>query len=295
MLKTLASTCLVLLAFEAGYSQGWHGIQPLHSSCDEAKIALGIAECENKTYELNDATVSMTFSDGTCNSGWKVAAGTVLRFDVRPKPTMRLEDLRLDKRDYSRVADRQDPNIVYYKNAHEGLTIVAMADGSVAYLSYEPSMKDDILRCPQGSVDEETMGDGELGFLKFDEYGALTQKEEQKRLEAFALQLKAQPTVQGYIIAYGGRRSWPGEARDRGTCAKDYLIERQGIDDSRLVTIDGGYQEQAVVELYTKLENSNGRPFVSPTVDPRNVVIIKGNRTKDQLGVCRLQKRGSRE
>jgi hypothetical protein len=288
MVRALASICFVFVVFEVAHSQGWHGIAPLHSSCEDVQRALGIEKCENKTYDLKDATVSIAFSDGTCLSEWKVPAGTVLSLDIHPKPAVRFDDLHLDEHNYRRIVDQQDPNIVYYKNYHEGLSIVVLADGMVAYLSYGPSAQDNYLRCSRESVDQEQAGD--IGFWKIDEYGAINPKEERARLDEFARRLRAQPATHAYIIAYGGRRSWPGEARDRANCAKDYLVKKQGIDKGRVVTLDGGYQEEAVVELY--ILEIGDPPSASPTVDPREVQIIKDHRVKDQRGVCRPPNKG---
>jgi hypothetical protein len=290
MLRALASICFVFVVFEVAHSQGWHGIVPLHSSCEDVQRVLGITKCENKTYDLKDATVSIAFSDGSCLSQWKVPAGTVLSLDIHPKPAVRFVDLHLDERKYKRIVDQSDPNIVYYKNYHDGLSIVVLANGMVAYLSYGPSAKDDSLRCSRESVDQE-QPIVDVGFWKIDEYGAIGPKEEQSRLDEFARRLRAERTTQAYIIAYGGRRSWPGEARDRANCAKDYLVKKQGIDKRRVVTVDGGYHEEAVVALYTGLENG-GPPSASPTVDPRTVQIIKDHRVKIQRGVCRPPNKG---
>lgn len=283
MLRILAYICFMFVAFELGNSQGWRGIVPLHSSCQDAQRALGITECEDKSYELEDATVSMTFSDGTCSAGWKVMAGTVLSLDVRPKPALRLADLRIDERKYRKVADQHDPNIVYYKNDHEGLTIVVQSNGMVAFLSYGPSLKDEYLSCPREPLEQEQSGGDPI--FKFDEYGPIPAKEEQARLDQFAQQLRVQPGGKAYIIAYGGRRTWQGEAIDRATCTMDYLVKNQGIDKRRLVTVDGGYQEEALVSLFIGVENG-APPIATPTVDRSKVRITK-HRPKPLCSACR--------
>ncbi len=111
--------------------------------------------------------VYLKFSDGTCLSEWKVIPGTILSFDVRPKPAVRFVDLRLDERKFSKVIDQLDPKIVYYKNYHEGLSIVVLANGMVSSLSYGPSAKDEYLRCPRESLDQEELS-GDPGYWKID-------------------------------------------------------------------------------------------------------------------------------
>ena len=282
--RTIASICLVLVAFDLAHSQGWQGIRPLHSSCAEAQLALGISECVNKTYELKDATVYLTFSDGTCLSEWKVAPGTVLSFDVRPKPAVRFVDLRVDERKFRKVTDQHDPNIVYYKNYDEGLSILVLADGMVGSLSYGPSARDEDLRCPKESLDQEQHS-GDTGYWKIDEYGPISNKEAEGRLDQLALQMRARPSAKAYIIAYGGVTTWSGEAKDRAACVKDYLVKNQGIDECRITTVDGGYQREPVVSLFIGEDNATP-PSASPTVDASKVRVTTNHRPKDQRRAC---------
>jgi hypothetical protein len=125
---------------------------------------------------------------------------------------------------------------------------------------------------------------GDVAFWKIDEYGALSSKEERKRLDEFARRLRGQPSTKAYIIAYGGHSSWPNEARDSANCVKDYLVKKQGISNRRIVTVDGGYQSEAAVALY--MGEHGDPPLATPTVDPRNVRIIKGYGQNRQRGVC---------
>jgi hypothetical protein len=126
---------------------------------------------------------------------------------------------------------------------------------------------------------------GDVAFWKIDEYGSISLKEERARLGEFAHRLRDQPTTRAYIIAYAGRRSWPGEARDRAKCVKDYLVKKFKISNRRLLTVDGGYQKETTVALY--LGEKGPPPLTSPTVDPRDVQIIK-DRMREQHRACLL-------
>lgn len=112
------------------------------------------------------------------------------------------------------------------------------------------------------------------GSVKFDEYGAIIKTEMNRRLDAFACELLAQPTTQGYVISYAGRRSRIGEAKTWAARAKNYLLRKRKISSGRIVTIDGGYREQTTTELYIRLMNGNA-PIAFPTVDPSEVQIIQ--------------------
>jgi hypothetical protein len=105
---------------------------------------------------------------------------------------------------------------------------------------------------------------------KIDEYGNIRFNDEKARLDNFAIELQNDPTSQGYLICYGGRRGKAGEAQRRCDRAKDYLTSTRGIDASRIVTVDGGYREDLTVELWLVPSGANP-PTASPNVDPSEV------------------------
>ncbi|HEV3470472.1 MAG TPA: hypothetical protein VG148_14210 [Pyrinomonadaceae bacterium] len=108
--------------------------------------------------------------------------------------------------------------------------------------------------------------------LPLDEYGDISFEDEKARLDNFAIELQNDPTAQGYVIAYGGRRARPGEARRRADRAKEYLAAVRGIDASRVVVVDGGFREDLTVVLWA-LPQGATPPQASPTVDPAEVEI----------------------
>jgi hypothetical protein len=65
-----------------------------------------------------------------------------------------------------------------------------------------------------------------------------------------AIELQNSPGSRGYIIAYAGRRSRPGEAERMGKRAIDYLTTTRGIGRDRLVFVNGGYRETNSFELW---------------------------------------------
>jgi len=105
---------------------------------------------------------------------------------------------------------------------------------------------------------------------KVDEYGNIRFNDEKARLDNFAIELQNDPTSQGYLICYGGRRGRAGEAQARCDRAKNYLVTTRGIDASRVVTVDGGYREDLTVELWV-VPTGAQPPAASPTVDPSEV------------------------
>lgn len=85
---------------------------------------------------------------------------------------------------------------------------------------------------------------------RYDEFGEIPRDDEKARLDNFAIELQNNPGAQGYIIAYGGRRSKYGDGRKRSERAREYLSQTRGIDASRIVIIDGGTREMAATELW---------------------------------------------
>ncbi len=110
---------------------------------------------------------------------------------------------------------------------------------------------------------------------KFDEYGNIARNDEKARLDNFAIALQNDPTAQGYVVSYGGRRGRAGEAQARADFAKDYLVNTRGIDGGRIVTIDGGFKEEANTELWL-VPSGATPPTASPNVDASQVETITG-------------------
>jgi hypothetical protein len=117
---------------------------------------------------------------------------------------------------------------------------------------------------------------GIVDHFPLDEYGNIRFSDERARLDNFAIELQNDPTAQGYIICYGGRRGRRGEAAARCERAKKYLVSRRAVDARRLFTVDGGFRENRAVVLW--IMPPGMKAATSPTVDPREVQFIEGPR-----------------
>lgn len=109
---------------------------------------------------------------------------------------------------------------------------------------------------------------------KLDEYGNIRWSDEKARLDNFVIELRNDPTAQGYLICYGGRVGHRGEAQRRCQRAMNYVSKQRGIEAARIVTADGGYREDLTIELWV-LPSGAMPPTASSTVDPREVRFIK--------------------
>ena len=109
---------------------------------------------------------------------------------------------------------------------------------------------------------------------KFDSFGILSLANEKVRLENFASALKNQPGAQGYVLSYGGRRGFAGEAKAIGERLKAYLVNDGDIHADRIVTVEGGFRQKIAVDLWV-VPTGAVPPTPAPSVDPSDVRLIR--------------------
>ena len=102
---------------------------------------------------------------------------------------------------------------------------------------------------------------------KVDEYGDIRFDEEKIRLDQFAAELRNDPSAEGHLLCYGGRRSRAGEAQRRCDRAKNHLVNTRDMDTARIVTVDAGRREGPAVELWL-VPSGATPPAASPTAEP---------------------------
>ncbi|MGI8918437.1 MAG: hypothetical protein ACR2H6_07525 [Pyrinomonadaceae bacterium] len=94
--------------------------------------------------------------------------------------------------------------------------------------------------------------------------------DQKARLDNLAIELQNDPSASAYIFGYGGRTSRSGEADRLVTRAKDYLVNRRGIDAARVVGVNGGYREDNCVEMWI-VPRGAAVPEPRPTLQPSDV------------------------
>lgn len=94
--------------------------------------------------------------------------------------------------------------------------------------------------------------------------------DQKARLDNLAVELQNDPATTTYIIAYGGRTSRVGQADLLGDRARDYLVAQRGIDQSRIVVMNGGFREEDCVELWV-VPSGATPPVPTPTVQAGEV------------------------
>lgn len=85
---------------------------------------------------------------------------------------------------------------------------------------------------------------------KLDEIVEKGPNEENERLRRFALRLNIGLDERAYIIAYGRRGQSTEEITARATRARVYLLDRFGVNPSRVVALYGGLRKESGLELW---------------------------------------------
>jgi len=107
---------------------------------------------------------------------------------------------------------------------------------------------------------------------KFDEYGRIAWSDEKARLANAASTLqRGAADIVIFLVAYAGRYACVGEAEKRNRRAKNYLVTKRKVSPNRIVLLDGGYQEESVVEIWVL--PGDMKPYPTPTVDRKDVVL----------------------
>jgi len=283
----MACMCIMLTTSSVSLAQGWRGIVPLHSTCEDVKQQLGVTKCDaDSTYNSEDETITVTFSEKPCHEKWpyetwNVPPGTVTSVIVNLKKQPPMVALNIDIEKYKKAVDEYSTGGYIYYSEEEGTTITVDGEGKALELHFLPAKRDNHLRCPGASVGMSGVGKKSAdAALILDKYGDIDFNKEEERLDNFARQLSQYGSkMQGYIIAYGGRRSHVGEAQTRARRAKNYLVNKHSIEAERIVTVDGGYCEESTVELWISVRGTAAL-VAFPTVHPNEVQIINDDNRK---------------
>lgn len=253
---------LLLAAPSISFAQEWRGIKPLRSTCEDVKRALGVDKCDypRSIYRLKDETVTISFETCPCpvvcyhqSGGWNVPPGTVGSIIRQLHNPLPVADFNVDNGKW-KTSHTDFIGQVIYDNRGEGVTLSAIEGAVVTITYYPPLDKHKDLLCPKCSAPPppNAKKDGNPSSW-FSAYGGVTFDEEKKRLDEFARKLHDDVrSSKGYIVAYDGCGPPKGEAKARAERAKEYLVGTQGIDSSRIMTIEGGQREEMLIELHIR-------------------------------------------
>ena len=245
MKHLLFSVVLIILISGSGQAQGWRGIVPLRSNCESVKGLLKVDRCTPGTYLVGEDNLSISFSDGSCETGWKVSRGTVLSFYVHTRRKLRFANQYRDLSKFVKSPNSLSQEVVYYENQEDGVTVAVLKDGTIAHTFYGPSSKDLALKCDNDISQELPLPNA---AMKFDQFGLLEKSEEERRLSNFATLLNGWSEATGYIVGYTGKGGGE-DGLSRAYRVKDF-ITKYGVRQHRLIVLIGAPREESTVELW---------------------------------------------
>lgn len=245
MKQVLFSIVLITLLSGSGHAQGWRGIVPLRSNCESVKGLLKVDQCTSGTYRVGEDNLSISFSDGSCETGWKVSPGTVLSFYVHTRRKLRFNSQYPDLSKFVKSTDLLSHDVVYYENQDDGVTVAVLTDGTIAHTFYGPSSRDLALKCDNDIGQEIFLP---KGAMKFDQFGFLEKSEEERRLSNFATLMNGWTEATGYIVGYTGKGGGE-DGLSHAFRAKDF-VTKSGVSQHRLVVLIGAPREESTVELW---------------------------------------------
>jgi hypothetical protein len=152
ILNLMFATLLLTVPICQQQTKGWRGIVPLHSTKADVIRLWGEPNIDGRLYEIDNYRVFIDYSDGPCvkgRSGWNVPRDTVVSISLAPNKDLKFSELHIDEKRFKKSNDGELSTISYYTDETAGVTI-SVSDGEVRNIFYNPTSKDNSLRCPTG-------------------------------------------------------------------------------------------------------------------------------------------------
>ena len=284
ILLLILSATSIATAKQFQHDTGWRGLVPLHSTRADVERILGqpteVLAPETVFYRTASETLIIRYSSGRpCGIGekyssWRVPRDTIESLLVSMITERSLSDLGIDEPKYTKWSGGHRPEDVYYESRRDGVSIRTYM-GKVMDISLFPGSEDKALWCGPISSDCEGQPPRLMAV-----YGPMSWGRERLQLDRFEAVFNRNLNQTIYIIAYAGQSAYVGEGQSAADRAKKYLSDQHKVPSDQIIAIDGGYRPERKIELYLVPENAC-KPVPSPTVDPRDVRIIKSRNLRD--------------
>jgi hypothetical protein len=95
-----------------------------------------------------------------------------------------------------------------------------------------------------------TMPAPKLVSRRFDEFPDISRNDEKARLDNFGIDLQNDPSATAYVIVYPGKSGKRGQIQEHAGRIVDYLVNSRGLDQQRIVTLEGPMRNELHVELW---------------------------------------------
>ncbi len=276
-MRVSVCVCFFVATLLAGNPQDfWQNrfsIVPLHSTRADVERLYGDAVRDSCrcNFRRSKETIHVAFATSRCAGpeyGWNVPKDTVQSFWVRPYDPPRLSELAPDLTGFVERYSPEDIRTTYYTNVEQGI-VFSVQDGHVIDVEYFPPSNESGKRC-----EGFPPWDGVPPPSPFDVIFSRNKINVEAVLDNFAGELSTNSKIRGYIIAYAGKKSRRGEAKEMADEATQYLINKRMISPDRFITIDGGFRETAQCDLFT-LSPQMPPPTPTPTVPSNEVQIVR--------------------
>lgn len=253
---------LIVPLIQSRDGTGWRGILPLRSTRTEVERELGPLDLRCQCYKTEKELVHVVYATGPCAGdlpGWNVPRDTVLSLTITPYKEVAFSEVEPKKEDFVRTLD--DTFTAYYGNADKGLRYSVSATGFITSVSYLPSVKDHSQRC----VGFPLTDGGITAYSPYEEFSYDSLEDITSRLGEFAIRLQQRRGYKGYIVVYAGRNQKTNGVASFANKARYYLIKELEGDPDTIVSFNGGYREQAIVQLFL-IPSSWPPPVANPTL-----------------------------
>lgn len=143
---------------------------------------------------------------------------------------------------------------------------VELPQGASGEVSAKAEVHGYSLECPAESSSDHTKTTVGVSHLKLDEFGNINSEDTKARLDNFVVELQNDPTLQAYLVVYGGRFGPRGQAARRAEQLKTYMVQTRGFDPARIKTVVGGFRSELSGELWLSPLGAPAPPL-RPTID----------------------------
>jgi hypothetical protein len=275
-MRVFVCLCIFAGTVLAGNSQAfWQnsfGIVPLHSTRGDVERLYGVStDACRCNFRTSKEAIHVAFASAPCAGpiyGWNVPRDTVLEFSVMPSVPTKFSGITLDLNGFAKRYSPEDIMTTYYTNVERGV-VFGVQDGHVVTVRHFPPRKENGERC-EGFPSYDGVPPPNPFATIFDRNTINVHA----RLDDFAAELSTNTNFRGYVIAYAGKKSHRGEAKEMADEARKYLIGKRMISPDRFIVIDGGFRETAQYDLFS-LTPQMPPPTPTPTVPSNEVQIVR--------------------
>jgi len=255
LLKFLILIAIMWLTTTNLFSQGFKGIIPLQSTCEDVKRVLRVSECKypKSDYVLPEMEVGINFAvekpSKSTRRCWRVTPRTVISVSVRLR-----KPIPLSKFEYPLeylVGPLEDDGTFYYTNKEKGIN-VTVSGNEIYFIDYGPLEADyKSLTYPCKSPDAGD--DFDQPTLAINRYWNLPLKKEKQKFKEIIHGLRqlivAYPQTQIYIVYFYKSKSDIKSGKTQAIRAKRYL-ETNGFKNNTIKVFNGGKEDKSEIVIY---------------------------------------------